>query len=102
MERSRITARTMTDPLAICGEALPRPIRWALRRRVAPQPAGPRVPASMLDLAALRAEFPVLERLSYLNAGTNGPVPRRALEAAAASLREQTANGRGDPHFFKA
>ena len=30
----------------------------------------------------LRAQFPVLERVAYLNAGTNGPVPRGALEAA--------------------
>ena len=35
----------------------------------------------MADLAALRAQFPVLERLSYLNAGTNGPVPRPAVSA---------------------
>jgi selenocysteine lyase/cysteine desulfurase len=54
------------------------------------------------DLPRLRAEFPVLERLAYLNAGTNGPVPGRALEAAVAALREQTVNGRGDPRFFKA
>ena len=54
------------------------------------------------DLAALRSEFPVLERLSYLNAGTNGPVPRRALEAATSSLEQQTAVGRGGGPFFEA
>jgi selenocysteine lyase/cysteine desulfurase len=50
----------------------------------------------------LRAEFPVLERLAYLNAGTNGPAPRRGIEAAAASLREQAENGRGGGPFFAA
>ena len=36
-----------------------------------------------VDAARLRAEFPVFERLAYLNAGTTGPLPaaaRRALE----------------------
>lgn len=31
----------------------------------------------------LRAEFPVLEHVAYLNAGTDGPAPRRALERAS-------------------
>jgi selenocysteine lyase/cysteine desulfurase len=48
----------------------------------------------------LRAEFPVLERLAYLNAGTNGPAPRRGIEAAAASLRAQAEEGRGGGPFF--
>jgi L-cysteine/cystine lyase len=48
----------------------------------------------------LRAAFPVLERLAYLNAGTNGPVPRSALEAARESLDLQTREGRGDGAFF--
>jgi L-cysteine/cystine lyase len=48
----------------------------------------------------LRAEFPVLERLAYLNAGTNGPVPRRAVEAAEAQLKAELEEGRGDPAFF--
>jgi len=33
------------------------------------------------DPASFRSQFPVFERLSYLNAGTEGPVPRRAAEA---------------------
>lgn len=49
----------------------------------------------------LRAQFPVLERVAYLNAGTNGPVPRRALEAAEASLREQVEHGRSGRPFFE-
>jgi L-cysteine/cystine lyase len=48
----------------------------------------------------LREEFPVLGRVAYMNAGTDGPVPRRAAEAAAASLREQAEGGRaGKAHF---
>jgi len=50
--------------------------------------------------AALRAEFPVLERLAYLNAGTNGPVPRRGIEAALVMMRSQLEDGRGDHRFF--
>jgi len=49
----------------------------------------------------LRAEFPVLERVAYLNAGTNGPVPRRAVEAASAALAEQAEGGRGGAAFFE-
>ena len=30
-----------------------------------------------MDAAALRSEFPVLQRLAYLNAGTDGPVQPR-------------------------
>ena len=49
----------------------------------------------------LRAEFPVLERVAYLNAGTNGPVPRAAVDAAGAALRDQAESGRGGPPFFE-
>jgi selenocysteine lyase/cysteine desulfurase len=48
----------------------------------------------------LRAQFPVLERFAYLNAGTNGPVPRRAFEAAEAALREQLEQGRSSKPWF--
>ena len=49
----------------------------------------------------LRAQFPVLERVAYLNAGTNGPVPSAALEAAEASLREQVEHGRSSKPWFE-
>jgi selenocysteine lyase/cysteine desulfurase len=49
----------------------------------------------------LRAQFPVLERLAYLNAGSNGPVPRRALDAVGESLRRQIEEGRGDRAHFE-
>jgi selenocysteine lyase/cysteine desulfurase len=49
----------------------------------------------------LRAQFPVLERLAYLNAGSNGPVPQPALDAVAASLENQATEGRGDKAHFE-
>ncbi len=49
----------------------------------------------------LRGQFPVFERLAYLNAGTNGPVPRAALDAARASLERQAADGRSGSEFFE-
>ena len=49
---------------------------------------------------ALRAEFPVLERLAYFNAGSIGPVPRSGAEAARAELQAQLDEGRsGTSHF---
>jgi selenocysteine lyase/cysteine desulfurase len=51
-------------------------------------------------LAALRAQFPVLERLAYLNAGTNGPLPREAIAAARVQLGRELDDGRASgPHF---
>jgi L-cysteine/cystine lyase len=49
----------------------------------------------------LRAEFPVFEHLAYLNAGSNGPVPRRGVEAAERSMRHQATAGRGDKAAFE-
>jgi selenocysteine lyase/cysteine desulfurase len=49
--------------------------------------------------AALRAQFPILERIAYLNAGTDGPVPRAALEAAERELASELEEGRGKAHF---
>ena len=45
------------------------------------------------------AEFPVLARLAFLNAGTDGPLPARALEAAGAELERQVRDGRPPSHF---
>src|SRR3954468_20063275 len=47
----------------------------------------------------LRGHFPVLERLAYLNSGTDGPVPRAAAEAAQAEVAAQAADGRTYVHF---
>ena len=48
----------------------------------------------------LRAEFPVCQRVAYLNAGTCGPLPARAAEAARAEMERELLGGRsGKPHF---
>lgn len=54
----------------------------------------------MSDLQAFRAEFPVLRRTAYLNAGTDGPVPQRAAEAATRAAATEVEEGRaGQAHF---
>lgn len=53
-----------------------------------------------MDLAALRAQFPVLGRVAYLNTGSVGPLARAAADAAAADVGLQLAEGRaGIAHF---
>ena len=47
----------------------------------------------------LRAAFPVLDRSAYLNAGTCGPLPRAAVEAATAELEHGMLEGRAMAHF---
>ncbi len=49
-----------------------------------------------------RAQFPVLERIAYLNAGTFGPVPAAAYEAVRAELERDYTRGRsGMPYFLR-
>ncbi|WP_028067881.1 aminotransferase class V-fold PLP-dependent enzyme [Solirubrobacter soli] len=48
---------------------------------------------------ALRDEFPVLQRVAYLNAGTDGPIPRAAIELAQKELTAELEEGRVWPHF---
>lgn len=52
-----------------------------------------------MDLSGLRAEFPVLDRLAYLNAGTDGPLPARAFAAAREELEREAQEGRHQSHF---
>jgi L-cysteine/cystine lyase len=52
-----------------------------------------------MDPARLRAEFPVLQRIAYLNAGTDGPVPAAAVRAAREALDHELETGRWMPHF---
>ncbi|MDP9384852.1 MAG: aminotransferase class V-fold PLP-dependent enzyme, partial [Actinomycetota bacterium] len=52
-----------------------------------------------MDPAAFRAQFPVLERVAYLNTGTDGPVPLAAAEAARGELDRQLQHGRVAAHF---
>jgi len=47
-----------------------------------------------------RAQFPVLDRLSYLNAGTEGPIPAAAVEAVRRRIEAEAEGGRcGRPYF---
>jgi L-cysteine/cystine lyase len=52
-----------------------------------------------VDVAALRSQFPVLERVAYLNAGTDGPIPSAAVEAAREELESELVHGRTTAHF---
>jgi L-cysteine/cystine lyase len=47
----------------------------------------------------LRAQFPVLAHTAYLNAGTDGPMPREAAESARAEIAAQVDEGRVYAHF---
>ncbi len=52
-----------------------------------------------MEHADFRAQFPVLHELAYLNAGTDGPLPRAAVVAAETELREEATRGRAKEHF---
>jgi L-cysteine/cystine lyase len=57
--------------------------------------------SSTPDPLAFRAQFPVLERFAYLNAGTEGPVPARAAEAVHRRVELETAEGRAGMSYFR-
>jgi L-cysteine/cystine lyase len=48
-----------------------------------------------------RAQFPVLDRYAYLNAGTFGPLARSTLDAMAAQQAADGEHGRGGRAFFE-
>lgn len=53
-----------------------------------------------LGASEFRAQFPVFERLAYMNAGTEGPVPRRAAEAVRERMESDLERGRaGRPYI---
>ena len=52
-----------------------------------------------MDAARLRAEFPVFERLAYLNAGTCGPLPAAARRALGQVLELGELEGRRGPYY---
>jgi len=58
-----------------------------------------RVFSRFVSLPGLRDEFPVLGALAYLNAGTDGPLPARAVQASARELERELADGRAMAHF---
>jgi L-cysteine/cystine lyase len=49
-----------------------------------------------------RAQFPVLERFAYLNAGTNGPLARTTIEAMRERNERDLEHGRGGKRYFEA
>jgi L-cysteine/cystine lyase len=48
-----------------------------------------------------RAQFPVLERYAYLNAGSTGPLPLAAVQAARTVLERDLAQGRSGPRYIE-
>jgi L-cysteine/cystine lyase len=54
-----------------------------------------------MNLEAIRAELPVLERKAYLNTGTFGPLPRRTVEALDRWQRRALDEGRAGKAFFE-
>jgi L-cysteine/cystine lyase len=55
----------------------------------------------MTDPEAFRSQFPVLQRLAYMNAGTEGPLSRRAADAARARIELEATGGRCGPEYFQ-
>jgi L-cysteine/cystine lyase len=48
-----------------------------------------------------RAQFPVLERSAYLNAGTNGPLARATIDALVEQAQRDLAEGRSSKAYFE-
>jgi L-cysteine/cystine lyase len=48
-----------------------------------------------------RADFPVLERYAYLNAGTNGPLARATVDAVVDQAQRELAEGRSGQLYFE-
>jgi selenocysteine lyase/cysteine desulfurase len=53
------------------------------------------------DPASFRAQFPIFERFAYLNAGTEGPLPARAADAAKARVELELAGGRSGKAYIE-
>ena len=58
-----------------------------------------RVFSPFVSLPGLRSEFPVLDTVAYLNAGTDGPLPAAAVRAASQELERELRDGRAMAHF---
>ncbi|MGA9316101.1 MAG: aminotransferase V, partial [Solirubrobacteraceae bacterium] len=52
-----------------------------------------------MSIETLRKEFPVLEHVAYLNAGTDGPLPAAAAQTGADELLGEARCGRAGEHF---
>src|SRR5207248_3835717 len=80
------------------------PVRGGQASAHSPKAAGAwiRSPAvAVAEAEAFRAQFPVFERLSYLNAGTEGPVPAASVRAARERLGFEASHGRSGKAFFE-
>jgi selenocysteine lyase/cysteine desulfurase len=53
----------------------------------------------IVKTSTLREKFPALRAIAYLNAGTDGPLPAVAVQAAAAELEREAEQGRAQRHF---
>src|SRR4051794_4034625 len=107
--RSRTSPSTFT---ASAARASPAPIDAARSAPVAPSGSSLREPSGRtaciggnpsvrsMDPAAFRSRFPVLERIAYLNAGSDGPLPHAAVAAAREALDVQETGGRTLAHFM--
>jgi L-cysteine/cystine lyase len=54
----------------------------------------------MTDATWFREQFPVFERVAFMNAGSEGPVPQRAADAVNERLRSELEQGRGGRPSF--
>jgi L-cysteine/cystine lyase len=55
----------------------------------------------MSDSRRFRAQFPVLEQLAYLNAGTEGPMPLSSAAAVRERVEHELRGGRCGPAYFE-
>lgn len=58
-----------------------------------------RLCSPLVSVETLRDRFPVFERVAYLNAGTDGPLPALAAGAGAEELLGEAHRGRAGEHF---
>jgi len=56
----------------------------------------------MTDPGWFREQFPVFDHVAFMNAGSEGPIPRRAAEAVEARLHDELEGGRGGRPYFMA
>jgi selenocysteine lyase/cysteine desulfurase len=57
------------------------------------------MPVGAVTIDTLREQFPVLERIAYLNAGTDGPLAALAVQAGVEQLSAAAQQGRAREHF---
>ncbi len=53
------------------------------------------------DPQTFRSQFPIFERFSYLNAGTEGPIPARAAEAVRERIEVELGGGRSGKAYIE-